>query len=640
MRSDQGQYRRHYATQFGVAALNVRGWIEHVSRLEPNLMLFVCVLEVEEGVPREFSLRIGERIVPIEARCMPYRYQADPEGERYSGMIIVARPDSSDISEIKHAGLVVTTETSSFALAPPDFNEVLTDLRSLLLNSIMGLSAEVRTEINQLLVSAAMELRGTTRGGRVSPELMMMRELLRERLPACVVAPGQARGIHIDAMLAVDETAYYMRGWARDTEATITHLTAVSPEGSRIELPVSHGMFRYPRSDVQEFYGATSPSERLAKVGLIRYFESQVPSFTRSGWLLEMRNAEGEVVETTIPPLVSDPLTVRDLILADLALERSQNDELVLEHTHPAISRLQKSFEGAAAVKHVEEYGTPNPSPSTSIVIPLYRRVDFLEHQLAQFVHDPEIRSAELIYVLDSPELAEDLRNAAPQLFRLYGVPFRLVTLERNVGYSAANNVGASLARGRHLLLMNSDVFPSRPGWLSRMEAFYTSTPGIGALGPKLLYEDATLQHAGMYFTVQPGSHVWENAHYFKGLDRCLPDANRARAVPGVTGACMLIDAGLYKDLGGLRGVYVQGDCEDSDLCLRLIEAGYENWYMPEVELYHLEGQSYPLPLRQLTFKYNTWLQTRLWSEQITAVMERYASTPGDEHSLSPAPRQ
>ena len=47
---------------------------------------------------------------------------------------------------------------------------------------------------------------------------------------------------------------------------------------------------------------------------------------------------------------------------------------------------------------------------------------------------------------------------------------------------------------------MNSDVLPDRPGWLERMVAFYGSVDGIGALGPKLLYEDDSIQHAGIHF--------------------------------------------------------------------------------------------------------------------------------------------
>jgi len=76
-----------------------------------------------------------------------------------------------------------------------------------------------------------------------------------------------------------------------------------------------------------------------------------------------------------------------------------------------------------------------------------------------------------------------------------------------------------------------------------------------------------------------------------------------------------------------LPGIYVHGDYEDSDLCLRLIEAGYENWYLPEVELYHLEGQSYLSSERWLTSRYNAWLHTQLWNDQIEKAMARYGTS-------------
>ncbi|MDQ3820540.1 MAG: glycosyltransferase, partial [Acidobacteriota bacterium] len=177
--------------------------------------------------------------------------------------------------------------------------------------------------------------------------------------------------------------------------------------------------------------------------------------------------------------------TVRNRVLSDVQYERQQNDKLKANHLHPAISKIQKRHKERTAVKSVDQYGIPNSSTEVSIIIPLYRRIDFLEQQLSQFVHDREIREADLIYVLDSPELADGLRHFAAQLSALYQVPFRIVTLERNAGYSIANNVGASFAYGRLLLLLNSDILPSESGWLKSMTAFYDSVPRIGALGAK-----------------------------------------------------------------------------------------------------------------------------------------------------------
>jgi O-antigen biosynthesis protein len=251
-----------------------------------------------------------------------------------------------------------------------------------------------------------------------------------------------------------------------------------------------------------------------------------------------------------------------------------------------------------------------------------------MEHQLCQFMHDPDFRELDLMYVLDSPELGDQLAESAAALHALYELPFRTVTLSRNAGYSIANNMGASLARGRFLLLLNSDVVPDTPGWVRQMAAFYDATPSIGALGPKLLYEDGSLQHAGMYFDREPGASLWANLHYFKGLEGEFQPANLTRTVPAVTGACLMIERSLWDELGGLRPLYVQGGYEDSDLCLRLIEAGRDNWYLPHVELHHLEDQSFPSDARRMATAYNTWLQSYLWDERMGELMrdDRFAA--------------
>jgi GT2 family glycosyltransferase len=130
-----------------------------------------------------------------------------------------------------------------------------------------------------------------------------------------------------------------------------------------------------------------------------------------------------------------------------------------------------------------------------------------------------------------------------------------------------------------------------------------------------------------MYYYQPPGSPVWMDAHYFKGMHRDLPAANEARAVPLVSGACMMVDRELYEELGGLRDKYLRGDYEDSDFCLQLLERGRANWYAPAVEIYHLEGQSYSPSAasatgRMIVNRYNMWLHTQEWGPRIERLMK------------------
>jgi GT2 family glycosyltransferase len=607
----------------------VSGWVDCASWLSDDVLLIIGWFHTEEDGSPNVSLILDKKPLPLEIQCFSYPrpdlFDADPR----VGKVIVARFLRPEDAHEPLGSVMIETDSAAFALGPLKLSQAMTDLQTLTQVTLVGLDTQTRASMMAFFLLATVEYCKKANTLQLNKSLFVIRETLRERHPECVIGQDIPRGIAVDTVLTIDEETFYVRGWMRDEEEEITHLTAVTPEGARVEL--LERIFRYPRPDVEQFYGVTSNELLLAKNGFISFFEVGEPSRLPTGWTFEMRNAAGEAVEVAGPSVVRDPLTVRGAILADISYERPPFDDLMPKHIFPAISRQQTQFQEMVEVESVLQFGTPPESPDVSIIIPLYKRVDFLEQQLAQFVHDPEILQSELIYVLDSPELADAFfRDLAAQLFAFYRVPFQVVLLKRNSGFSAVNNVGARLADGRLLLLLNSDVLPDEPGWLGKLIAFYDSTPGVGALGPKLLYEDDSLQHAGLYFYRQRNG-LWNNEHYFKGFNRYIPVANKPRPVPSVTGACMMIDRSLYERFGGFRGVYVQGDYEDSDLCLRLIEAGYENWYLPDAELYHLEGQSYVLASRQLNGRYNAWLHTHLWEERIEAVMERYTSAGSDK---------
>jgi O-antigen biosynthesis protein len=456
-------------------------------------------------------------------------------------------------------------------------------------------------------------------GAGLSRSAHALREALRERLPRYVrAAAGAPRGLVADSVLALDGRAFYLEGWALDREAQIVRLEAVSPEGERADLLARAYRFALPH--LASHFGMAAEGE--ARPGFVCFVELEGSSFADRGWIVEMENAEGDCLEAPVPEVVRDRLAARERVLHDPARERLPDDGLMEHHVRPAIERLQLSLEGMLGVRSVAQFGDPPPDPDVSIVIPLYKRIDLVEEQLAQFVLDPYLARQDIVYVLDSPEDEDFLLETASRLHPLYRVPFRTAILKRNTGFANANNAGVGIARAPLLLLMNSDVLPDRPGWLERMVGFYESQDGIGALGPKLLYEDDSIQHAGIHFHRAEGQTVWQDAHYYKGLHRDFPDANVPRPVPVVSGACMMISRHLYESMGGLQGGYVQGDYEDADICLRMMEEGLRNWYLPSAELYHLEALSYSSSLRMPANRYNAWLHTKTWGERIAALEE------------------
>jgi GT2 family glycosyltransferase len=265
-------------------------------------------------------------------------------------------------------------------------------------------------------------------------------------------------------------------------------------------------------------------------------------------------------------------------------------------------------------------------APVASLVIPIYRNVFFLRHQLAAFARDPGLDEAELIFVLDSPEQREDLEHNLRGRHGIGGRPVTLVVQPANYGYGSACNAGAAEARAPVLLLMNSDVVPARRGWLRPLVGMLEAAPGIAAVGPKLLYGNESLQHAGLYFEQLGGDGDWYNSHYFKGLPRHFPPANAAREVPGITGAAFCVRRAAFEAVGGVTPDYVVGDYEDSDLCLKLRAAGHGIAYVPEAELYHFERQSITLHggyAKTLAAAYNRGLHHRRWAGDIATLMGR-----------------
>jgi GT2 family glycosyltransferase len=439
---------------------------------------------------------------------------------------------------------------------------------------------------------------------------------------ACVAYRLESHTAGVELLVPAGDKMLYAQGWVHSDETAIARLTAIAPTGERIDL--TERLFRYRHPDLARLRCDATPKVIVPWSDFIVCFETGAADPSGS-WAFELESG-GKVEQLEASP-VDGPADARSLILQALPERAAADGSLMADHVSPAIERLQERLRALAGAERAHEYGAVPKAPAVSIVVPVHSRVDLVEHQISQLVEDPEIRATELIYVLDSPQLRDWAGEAAEELFRLYRLPFRVLAMEHAGGFAAATNAGARAARGRLLLLLNSDVLPDRPGWLGRMTRFYDSRDRIGALGAKLVYEDGSLQHAGMYFgrpAGRPAPASWENLHYFKGLGRDFPPANVARPVAAVTGACLMVDRQLFLGCGGLTDAYIQGDFEDSDLCLRLIEAGRENWYLPEAELYHLEGQSYEESQRARQGLYNRWLHSRRWNEVIEAVSARY----------------
>jgi len=435
-------------------------------------------------------------------------------------------------------------------------------------------------------------------------------------------------GAALEAALPDAEGQIFLRGWLRDPMQLVRSLELHGPCGSTaLELGQLH---RFRRPDIDRYFADAAFGDTEQRLGFVAYVAD--PSCGLS-WQPTMIAHLHSGSSMAIRPAARHPIAAASRTAVLTSVQPDDVSDAMLDSCiGPAAAALHREALAHRGRPDQIQIGTPVLNPAVSIIVPLYRNLSFLRFQIASFATDPDLRWAELIFVLDSPEQRSEAEHLLRGLHAMHDLPITLLVMTRNSGYAAANNAAAGFARGRHLLLLNSDVVPARPGWLSTMQHRLSET-GVGAVGPKLLFDDGSIQHAGLYFD-RDIDGIWFNAHYGKGMPRLWPSANRARAVPGVTGAALLVHRSLFEQVGGICDDYIIGDYEDSDFCLRLHKTGATIHYEPSAELFHFERRSIALHkgyAGTLACRYNRRLHHRRWDCIISDLMSR------PEHRTYPA---
>ncbi len=443
-------------------------------------------------------------------------------------------------------------------------------------------------------------------------------------------SPDNPFSLQFDKIIPVGAEGVFACGWMRDPYKMLESITMHSDLG--FSCRIDHTMFRLKRQDVEDAYKNSQHGGFSENMGFVFYAPLPAHITAHMQGMAELYSVyftahlKGGITYDIRPEIMhQDSFAARDFVTKSIHTSQV-TDDMITQCIGPVASSLQARCMNAINVRRVYEYGKAAENPKVSIVIPLYQRLDFIRLQFVKMGNDPTMRNCEVIYVLDSPWQESEVKDIISELTMLYRLPVKLVIMERNAGYAGATNTGTTYARGEYVVLLNSDVIPTKAGWAVSMADFYAATPNVGALAPKLLYEDDSLQHAGLFFT-KATFPVWINLHYYKGFPGNFPAGSINRPVPAVTGACLMVRRDLWQEVGMLTTDYIIGDFEDSDLCLKLAARGLNNWYYADAELYHLERQSVPLNSSyadSLAWRYNSRIHTERWDGLITSLMAQY----------------
>lgn len=162
--------------------------------------------------------------------------------------------------------------------------------------------------------------------------------------------------------------------------------------------------------------------------------------------------------------------------------------------------------------------------------------------------------------------------------------------LEKNLGFAAANNIGAKLSDNYFIALINPDVVFNNNG-LHKLVIYMLKDRTIGAGGPSLIFPNGIVQggfgaRIGLFDIMI--DFILGGKLKAKILNR---RRNKPVFVDWVSGACLLVRNDVFATVGGFdENIFMYS--EDLDLCLRIKKAGYNILYNPDIKIIHIGGVS------------------------------------------------
>ncbi|KPL01799.1 MAG: hypothetical protein AMJ73_09815 [candidate division Zixibacteria bacterium SM1_73] len=227
-----------------------------------------------------------------------------------------------------------------------------------------------------------------------------------------------------------------------------------------------------------------------------------------------------------------------------------------------------------------------------SIIVVTWNSQEFIQNCLDSIFLSQGNFSSEVIVVDNgsSDETAKIVEELYPQV--------NLIQNKKNLGYAKANNQGIEEARGEYILLLNPDTQVLEDA-LSLMYEFVEEHPDVGALGPKLLNPDKTVQASCREFPVF-STLIWE----FFGLSWFFPrsrvfgrwrmgyfDFDKQREVDQPMGSCLMLRRATLEDVGILDENFAMF-FNDVDLCFRIKKGGWKISFYPQAKVIHYKGAS------------------------------------------------
>jgi len=237
--------------------------------------------------------------------------------------------------------------------------------------------------------------------------------------------------------------------------------------------------------------------------------------------------------------------------------------------------------------------------PDISIIIISYNTKQILKNCLDSIFENTRKISFELIVVdnASTDGTVGFLKELAKNKTSL-----NLILNTSNLGFAKANNQAIKLAKGKRVLLLNSDTIINE-GVIGQLTDQSMKFNDEAILAPRLLNTDGSVQPSCYHFPTITGAILEFWLGKVSQFSKYYPKGEQPLEVDAAVGAVLLIPREVIDKVGYLNEKYFMY-FEDLDYCRRARLKNIKVVYLPSIEIVHLHGESG----KNLKEKPNQWL--------------------------------